>query len=221
MFVVILGCSEVGYHLTKALLATGHEVVVIEKDQSRCQLLTEELGNVSVVQQGDGTDEMVLKRAGASRADVFVAVTGRDETNLVACQVTKHVFQVPRTMAVLKDPKNEPVFQLLGVDVVVNATHQVLTSLEEGIPGRPMLHLMNLSAAGMELVSLSIPDDAGVVGRRLEDVELPPHSVVSLVIKKSGAQLPSHELVLEAEDQVVAATMTGEEQTLYDILTGV
>ena len=219
MFVVILGCSEVGYHLTKALLATGHEVVVIEKDQSRCQLLTEELG--SVVQQGDGTDEMVLKQAGASRADVFVAVTGRDETNLVACQVTKHVFQVPRTMAVLKDPKNEPVFHLLGVDVVVNATHQVLTSLEEGIPGRPMLHLMNLGAAGMELVSLSIPDDAGVVGRRLEEVELPPHSVVSLVIKKSGAQLTSHELVLEAEDQVVAATMTGEEQTLYDILTGV
>ena len=219
MFVVIMGCSEVGYHLTKALLATGHEVVVIEKDQSRCQLLTGELG--SVVQQGDGTDQMVLKHAGASRADVFVAVTGRDDTNLVACQVTKHVFQVPRTMAVLKDPKNEPVFHLLGVDVVVNATHQVLIRLEEGVPGRPMLHLMNLGAAGMELVSVSIPDDAGVVGRRLDELELPPHSVISLVIKKSGAELPSHELVLEAEDQVVAATMTAEEQTLYDILTGV
>ena len=218
MFVVILGCSEVGYHLTKALLATGHEVVVIEKDQSRCQLLTEELG--SVVQRGDGTDEMVLQQAGASRADVFVAVTGRDETNLVACQVTKHVFQVPRTMAVLKDPKRAG-FSPAGVDVVVNATHQVLTSLEEGVPGRPMLHLMNLGAAGMELVSVSIPDDAGVVGRRLEEVELPPHSVIFLVVKKSGVELPSHELVLEAEDQVVAATMTGEEQTLYDILTGV
>ena len=219
MFVVIMGCSEVGYHLTKAMLATGHEVVVIEKDQSRCQLLTDELG--SVVQRGDGTDQMILKQAGASRADVFVAVTGRDDTNLVACQVAKHVFQVPRTMAVLKDPKNEPVFHLLGVDVVVNVTHQVLTSLEEGVPGRPMLHLMNRGVAGMELVSVSIPDDAGVVGRRLDEVELPPHSVISLVIKKSGAELPSHELVLEAEDQVVAATMTGEEQTLYDILTGV
>ena len=124
-------------------------------------------------------------------------------------------------MAVLKDPKNEPIFHLLGVDVVVNATHQVLTSLEEGVPGRPMLHLMNLGAAGMELVSVSIPDDASVVGRRLEEVELPPHSVIAMVIKRSGAELPSHELVLEAEDQVVAATMTGEEQTLYDILTGV
>ena len=77
MFVVIVGCSEVGYHLTKALLATGHEVVVIEKDQSRCQLLEEELG--SVVQRGDGTDELVLRQAGAGRAYVVVAVTGRGD----------------------------------------------------------------------------------------------------------------------------------------------
>ena len=219
MFVVIVGCSEIGYHLTKALLATGHEVVIIERDQTRYQLLADELGSVAL--RGDGTDEMTLKNAGASRADVFVAVTGRDETNLVACQMTKHIFQVPRTMAVIKDSKNEPVFHVLGVDVVVNATHQILTSLEEGIPGRPMLHLMNLGTTGMELVSVSIPDDAGVVGRRLEELELPPHSVISLVVKRTGAELPSNDLVLEADDQVVVATMTGEEQTLYDILTGV
>ena len=215
---IIAGCSEIGYHLSKALLATGHEVVIIEKDPDRCQLLTDELG--SVILRGDGTDEGTLKKAGTSRADVFVAVTGRDETNLVACQMTKHVFQVPRTMAVIKDPKNEPVFRLLNVDVVVNATHQVLTSLEEGIPGRPMLHLMSLGTAGIELVSVSIPDDAGVVGRRLGELELPPYSFISLIVKRSGATLPSEDLVLEAEDEVVAATVTAEEQTLYDILTG-
>ncbi len=219
MYVLIVGCSEVGYHLTKALLASGHEVVVIEKDHARYRLLIDELGSVAL--QGDGTDERTLRQAGISRADVLIAVTGRDETNLVVCQMTKHIFHVPRTMALINDPKNEPIFHILGVDVVVNAIHQILASFEEGVPGRPLLHLMNLRVPGMELVSVSLPDGAGIVGKRLEEVELPPHSFISLVVKKTGAELPTGGLVLEAEDELIAVTPAGDEQTLYDILTGV
>ena len=219
MFAVIIGCSEIGYHLAKSLVATGHEVVVIEKDRERCQLLVDEVGSISL--QGDGTDEAILKQAGLARADVLIAVAGRDDTNLVICQMSKHIFSVPRTMAVIRDPKNEALFHVLGVDVVVNSIHLVLASLEEGIPGRPLVHLSSLRSPGTELISVSIPSDAGVVGMRLDDVELPPHSFISLVIKNSGATLPTDGLVLEAEDELVAVTMTGDEQTLYDILTGV
>ena len=219
MFAVIIGCSEIGYHLAKSLVATGHEVVVVEKDRERCQLLIDEVGSISL--QGDATDEALLKQAGLARADVLIAVAGRDDTNLVICQMSKHIFSVPRTMAVIRDPKNEALFHVLGVDVVVNSIHLVLASLEEGIPGRPLVHLSSLRSPGTELISVSIPSDAGVVGMRLDDVELPPHSFISLVIKNSGATLPTDGLVLEAEDELVAVTMTGDEQTLYDILTGV
>ena len=219
MYILIVGCSEVGYHLTKALLASGHEVVVVERNRDRYQLLTDEMGSVAFA--GDGTDERTLKQAGITRADVLVAVTGRDETNLVICQIAKHIFQVSRTMALVKDPKNEPVFHVLGVDVVVNEIHQILANFEEGVPGRPFVHLMNLRVAGMELVSVSIPEDAGIVGKRLREVDLPPNSFISLVVKKGGVELPSDILVLEAEDELVAVTRTGDEQTLYDILTGV
>jgi trk system potassium uptake protein TrkA len=219
MFAVIIGCSEIGYHLAKSLVATGHEVVVVEKDRERCQLLIDEVGSISL--QGDGTDEAILKQAGLARADVLIAVAGRDDTNLVICQMSKHVFSVPRTMAVIRDPKNEALFHVLGVDVVVNSIHLVLASLEEGIPGRPLVHLTSLKSPGTELISVSIPSDAGVIGMRLEDLALPPRSFISLVIKNGGAALPTDGMVLEAEDELVAVTMTGDEQTLYDILTGV
>lgn len=219
MYIVIVGCSEVGYHLTKALLASGHEVVVVEKRAERCQLLSEESGIVSL--QGDGTDERTLRKSGITRADVLVAVAGRDETNLVICQMAKHIFQVPRTMALIKDPKNEPIFHVLGVDVVVNAIHQILASFEEGVPGQPLIHLLNLRIQGLELVSVSVPNDAAIVGKRLREIELPPGSFISLVVKKGGAELPSDGLVLEPEDELVAVTPTGQEQVLYDILTGV
>ena len=219
MYIVIVGCSESGYHLTKLLLASGHEVAVIEKDHDRCQLLADESGIVTVL--GDGTDEKTLRQAGLARADILVAVTGRDETNLVICQMTKNIFRVPRTMALIKDPKNESIFHVLGVDVVVNAIHQILASFEEGVPGRPLVHLTNLRVSGMELVSVSIPDDAAIVGKRLGEVQLPPNCFISLVVKKNGPVLPSEGLLLEAEDELVAVTRTGEEQVVFDILTGV
>jgi len=219
MYVVIVGCSESGYHLSKALIAGGHEVVVVDKNPERFQLLTEELGSVALL--GDGTDEAILKRAGIARADVVVSLTGNDATNLVISQMTKHIFQVPRTMALIKDPKNEPIFHQIGVDVVVNSTHLVLASLEEGVPGRPLVHLMNLRVPGMELVSVSIPEDSNIIGKRLSEIELPPNCFISLMIKKDGATLPTGRSVVEPNDELVAVTSAGDEQILYDILTGV
>ena len=217
MYFLIVGCSEAGYHLSKALLASEHEVAVVEKNTARHRILADELGSVAFA--GDGTDEGTLKRAGVTRADAVVAVTGRDETNLVICQIAKHVFNVPRTMVLVKDPKNEPLFHILGVDVIVNEVHQILLSFEEGVPGRPFVHLMNLQAPGRELVSVAIPEGASLVGKRLRDVELPPNSMIALVVKKNRVELPSSAVVLEAEDELVAVTQSNDEQTLYDILT--
>ena len=219
MYVVIVGCSESGYHLSKALIAGGHEVVVVEKNAERYHLLNEELGSVALL--GDGTDEATLKRAGIARADVVVSLTGADATNLVISQMTKHIFQVPRTMALIKDPKNEPIFHEIGVDVVVNSTHLVLASLEEGVPGGPLVHLMNLRVPGMELVSVSIPEDANIIGKPLNEIELPPNSFITLMVKKNGATLPTGRSVVEPSDELVAVVPEGEEQILYDILTGV
>ena len=219
MYVLIVGFSESGYHLSKALIAGGHEVVVVEKSIERFQLLKDELGTVALL--GDGTDELTLKRAGIARADVVVSLTGVDATNLVITQMTKHIFQVPRTMALIKDPKNEPIFHEIGIDVVVNSTHLVLESMEEGVPGRPLVHLMNLRVPGMELVSVSIPEDSNIIGKRLSEIELPPNSFITLMVKKTGATLPTGRSVVEAEDELVTVTPEGDEQILYDILTGV
>lgn len=219
MYVVIIGCSESGYHLSKALVAGGHEVIVVEKNLERFQLLQDELGTVAFL--GDGTDERTLKRAGLDRADVVISLTGIDATNLVISQMTKHIFRVPRSMAIIKDPKNEPLFNEVGIDVVVNSTHLVLESIEAAIPGRPLVHLMNLRIPGLELVCVSIPEDSNIVGKHLNEIELPPNSFITLMVKKTGATLPNSRSVVEADDEIVVVTPAGDEQILYDILTGV
>ena len=73
----------------------------------------------------------------------------------------------------------------------------------------------------MELVSVSIPEDSDIIGKPLNEIELPPNCFITLIVKKTGAALPNGRSIVEADDEIVAVTPEGDEQILYDILTGV
>ncbi len=128
MYVIVVGCGRIGFHLARALLASDNEVVVIERDTRRGEEAAEQLG--SVVITSDGTEPSVLREAGANRCDVFVSTTGVDATNLAACQVAKWSFRVPKTVAVVTDPDHVPLFRSLGVDVNISTTDLILSNIE-------------------------------------------------------------------------------------------
>jgi trk system potassium uptake protein TrkA len=218
MYILIVGGGRIGYNLAKILLGEGHEVLVIEKDPSRYELIVEELGSVALL--GDGSRVGVLKEAGAARADLLIAATGKDEDNLAACQLARHLFNIPKTIAVVNSPQNEPLFLILGVDVTVNSTELVLSHIEAEIPGRPMVHLIALRGVNWEVVSIKIPPDGALVGKPIKDVVLPPNSFLALVIKDGGPITPTDETILEAHDEVMAVTTPEEEQLLWETLTG-
>ena len=133
MYFVIVGAGRIGTSLAKWLMAADHEVAIIDRESVNCTAVDEELGSVSVV--GDGTEAGVLMKAGVNRADVLIAVTGRDEDNLVACQMAKHRFNVERTIALVNIPDHERLFDMLGIGVSINATELVLNKVQEELSG--------------------------------------------------------------------------------------
>lgn len=133
MYFVIVGAGRIGISLAKRLVAADHEVAIIDRESVNCIAVDEELGSVSVV--GDGTEAGVLMKAGVNRADVLIAVTGRDEDNLVACQMAKHRFNVERTIALVNIPDHERLFDMLGIGVTINATELVLNKVQEELGG--------------------------------------------------------------------------------------
>ena len=104
MYIIVVGAGKVGYYLARELVEEQHEVLLIEQDPAKCASISEELGEI--VMQGDGCEASTLERAGVGRCDMIIAVTGDDEDNLVVCQVARHRFQVPRTVARVNNPKN-------------------------------------------------------------------------------------------------------------------
>jgi len=218
MYIIVVGGGKVGYYLSKTLLSEGHEVLILEKDAKKCEAITEELG--SVVVRGDGCEARTLADAGTERADMLIAVTNEDEDNLVACQVAKNKFKVPRTIARIKNPKNEALFKKLGVDVTVSSTNLILEHIEEEVPTHPLVHLLTLKGGSLEIVEVKIPQNSSVAGKRMKEIDLPPDSVICLMIGKWGAQVPSGDTILEAEAQVIAVTRPEAEEALRAALTG-
>ncbi|MFC2059362.1 potassium channel family protein, partial [Chloroflexota bacterium] len=174
----------------------------------------------SIVIHGDGCEAATLNSVGTGRADMLIAVTGDDEDNLVSCQVAKHKFNVPRTIARIKNPRNEEIFKILGIDATVNTTNLILAHIEQELPSHPLIPLLKLKGGGLEVVEVKVPPDAPVVGKRLGDLRLPPESLVSLICRSKGPQIPTKETMIEAEDEVVAVTNTENKEALRAALTG-
>jgi trk system potassium uptake protein TrkA len=217
MYIIVVGGGKIGFYLTGALLSEGHEVLVLEKDPARCGAICEELG--SVVVRGDGCEARTLGDVGTERADMLIAVTDEDEDNLVACQVAKHMFKVPRTIARINNPKNEALFKKLGIDVTVSSTSLILEHIEEEVPTHPLVHLITLKGGALEMVEVRIPPNSPVVGRRVREIALPPDSLICLMIGKGGAQVPTGDTILEAEAQVIVVTRPEVEEALRAALT--
>ena len=219
MYIIIVGGGRVGYYLTKALLGEGHEVLLVEKDATICETITDELGNVCF--RGDGCEAAILAEAGTNRADMLIAVTGDVEDNLVACQVAKHKFNVPRTIARIRNPQNETLFKKLGIDVTVSSTNIILERIEEEVLTHSLTHLLPIQDKGLEIVEVKIPVGSATVGKLVRELPLPPRTILSLIIRKTRKPIvPTANTVIQAEDQVIAVTPSESAESLRIALRG-
>jgi trk system potassium uptake protein TrkA len=218
VYVVVVGGGNVGYYLTKELLAAGHEVVMIEKYPPRARQIADELG--SIVIPNDGCEGRYQAEAGMARADVVAAVTGDDEDNLVACQVAKMRFNVPRAIARVNNPKNEHLFRQLAIDDTVSPTRTILGVIEHEIPIHDLLHLTELERGELQIVEAQLDADSPAVGHELRELKLPEGSHVAVVIRNERALAVRPETRLLDGDKLLAVTSADQEAELRSLLIG-
>ncbi|MFH1169812.1 MAG: TrkA family potassium uptake protein [Chloroflexota bacterium] len=114
MKVVIMGCSRVGAHLASSLDEDGHSVTVLDNDAYSFRRLPSTFHGTALV--GNGIDEESLKKAGIEDADAFLALTQGDNRNVMASQIAKHIFNVPRVICRIYDPLRQEMYSSLGLE---------------------------------------------------------------------------------------------------------
>jgi trk system potassium uptake protein TrkA len=212
MFVLVVGGGKVGYYLTRELSESGHEVVLMEKDRRRADQIADEIGSIVVAR--DGCEGSALADAGANRADIVAAVTGDDEDNLVICQMAKHHFAVPKTIARVNNPKNEPLFKHLGVDELISPTRMILGSIEQDIPVHEILHLAPLTHE-YELAEAHLEAESPAVGKTPMQLTLPLGCSIVALVRDEVAQGVGPDTIFRAGDNVIVTGRRESQAALH------
>ncbi len=132
MNVVIMGCSRVGARLAGMLDAEGHHVTIMDIDAYSFRRLPPNYSGEAIT--GSGTDEDALIRAGIRESNLFVSATQGDNRNIMAAQIAKHIFHVPRVVCRIYDPIRQEMYQELGLETV-GPTKIVADALRKVIGG--------------------------------------------------------------------------------------
>ena len=195
MYLIVVGAGKVGVNLTRELLKQGNEVTLIESRRDRFRLVEQELEHN--IQYGDASELWVLDRAGISRADMVIAVTGDDEDNILICQVAKEKYNVDRIIARVNNPRNRAHFDLLGIKPVVSATDLILKLLEHEVPHHNLVHLLDLEAEKIEIIEVRLRENSPIAGKKVGEIETPERTLLISILREGIGFVPTAESELK------------------------
>jgi trk system potassium uptake protein TrkA len=202
MYIVIVGGGKIGLNLAKILIKKKHDVAVIEPNPEHVQKLVDQTD--ALVIQGDGTDIRYLEEANTTDADVFVAVTGVDENNLVACQLAKMVFGVPKVVVRVNNPANTQLFRSMNIDVAFDGTYILANLISENLVFQDLLNLIPIAKGKLEIAEVKI-NHHGVSGKTLSELGLTEKGIlVASILRQDKVFIPQGTTKLEPEDSIIA-----------------
>lgn len=218
MKAVIVGGGKVGYYLFKTLREKQFDVVLVERERALCNKIAEELDGEIIC--GDGTDPEVLKDADIDRAEIVAAVTGKDEENLVICQMAKINFKVNKTIARINNPKNRPIFKALGVDRTVCST-EVISHLIEGAIGNEDLRLVQtLDRGEILLLEAEITVKSPWSNNTIKNINIPKDCVIVSIIRNDKVIYPAGDVEINVGDRVLLVTSLENKKNVEKSIIG-
>ena len=223
MYIVINGGGKVASALASTLINKGHNVAIIEKRVDVAKRLSFELTERALIIVGDGCDVPFQDAAGVARADVFVAATGDDDDNLVACQLAKVAFDVPRTISRVNNPKNQRIFNALDIEAI-SSTQIISRMIEEETTTGDFHIIKTLKRGNLVLVEILIHADSVVNGKKIGDIKVPAKVKLVAVIHSEkdndDVDLATPETELSEGDIIIALADPKQERALEKAING-
>jgi trk system potassium uptake protein TrkA len=219
MRVAIAGAGNVGLFIANDLRAAGHDVLVIEQNQSVVDRADAAEGIEWYV--ADACEVNSLREAGLESCDVVVAATGDDEDNLVISLLAKQEFAVPRVIARVNHPKNEWLFnENWGVDLSVSTPHLITALVEEAVTVGRLVRILQFEGGQARLVEVTLAADSPAIDQAIKDMDVPRNATIVAVVRDEHVVMPRGDTIFEAGDEVLAIVTPESEEEVKHILTG-
>ena len=201
MYIIIVGGGDLGYYLAQILLDEEHDVVIIEKNEERCEKLASELD--LVVTKGDGTETKTLEKAGIKEADALVALTGQDETNMVISLLAKELGAKNVATRIGKIEYDESVLKKLGIDIVIHPEAAAAGYISELITKPEVLDLAFISRGQAEIMELEITEKSKILGKKIKDIEHPSGSAIVALYENDNLIIPDKDSEINVGSKIL------------------
>ncbi|WMJ23816.1 NAD-binding protein [Paludicola sp. MB14-C6] len=201
MNIIVIGGGKVGYYLAKTLLEHGHYPTIIEQSKATCNFIANDL-DIPII-CGDGTSIETLEAANIKGSDALISVTGKDENNLISCQLAKKMFDVRKTIAKVNNPKNAQVMKQLGVDIVISSTNNIVHLLEREVDTSMIKQLVSISHGEASICEVNLPDNYALNGKKLHEIKLPNMCVVISINRDGSIIIPRGDTELKSKDTIM------------------
>ncbi len=213
MKVIIMGCGRVGEQLARLMVAEGHQVAVIDYDESALERLGPDFKGQKVV--GVGFDQQVLVQAGIEQADAFAATSSSDNANIVAARTARTYFRVPRVVARLYDPRRAEIYQRLGLRTISSTTWGA-ERIRELLTDADLDPKLAFGSGEVTLVSVEVP--AALVGRLVRDLSVPTEIVVAAITRQGRAFIPTSGSEFQEGDEIHLVVLASAMERLQSLL---
>lgn len=219
MNVLIAGGDPTGAQLASLLLEQKHNVYLVENRKEVLGLLHQQLPT-DAIYEDQVMDLKVLDEVGIRKADVLVACTSDDANNLVLCYIARTLYQVPRTIGRINNPRHAWLFNgKLHVDVALNESSILAHLIEEEMSLGDMMTLFKLRRGQYSLIELVVSPDAQVVDAAIKDLHLPEQCVIAGIIRQGKMVVPRGVTTFDAGDEVLIITDPDGAEQLVELFT--
>jgi trk system potassium uptake protein TrkA len=205
MNILIVGGGKIVYFLVRTFLAKGYYVTIINRDHEEGIQLARRLK--ATIVYGDGSDPQILEEAGAHTVDVLLAVTPKDQDNLVICQLADKRFHVPKTLALVNDPDNEEVFVRLGITAAFSTTRILASLIEQRVGFDNITNLIPVGEGKINVTEIVLQQTSPVVGKTLQNIGMPANSLVASILRNNQPIIPRGATVLQTGDHLIVVTL--------------
>jgi trk/ktr system potassium uptake protein len=218
MRVAIAGAGGVGRSIARELIGNGHTVMLIDRDPRKV-----DPGQVPEAEwlTADAAELSALEEARLQDCDVVISTTGDDKVNLVVSLLAKTEFAVRRVVARINHPNNEWLFtEAWGVDVAVSTPRVLAALVEEAVSVGDLVRLMTFRQGQANLVEITLPEKAPVVGHPVAEMALPRDAALVAIVRGSRVIVPGPDEPMESGDELLFVAVQDVERQLRVLVCG-
>ncbi len=216
--VLLIGGRSKAKSLALSLLSQGYKVTAVNESREDCMKLAE-IEGLTVI-YGDGTKPFILDEADAEECDISIALTPKDEDNLVTSELCKKKFHVKKTVSLVSDPQKTEFFYKMGIDSVVCAISAITSIIEQQAFIDEMTNIISIGTGRVRIVEITIPGDSPAAGKKLWEITLSKDVIVGCILRGDSTLIPRGDTRILAGDTLVVISSNGQEIAAVKELTG-